>query len=294
MVVVALLLAVLVGVSLGVLGGGGSILTIPIMKYVLGLEAHQAVAASLFVVGTTSLSALIPHARRGRVRFRTGIIFGLAGMAGAFVAGRLAKYVPSGILLVAFAIMMIVTAIAMLRGRRNRGGMVPAAELSVGKLVSHGLVVGAITGLVGAGGGFVVVPALVLLGGLPMSAAVGTSLLVITMNSFAGFAGYVTTTTIDWKLLLAVTFAAILGSLVGAYAARGVDQAKLRRAFGWFVIVMALYMLAQELPPLLGLHLAAYWPWLVAAVATVAVTVIPRLVRRPLTDTEPLGHSLSR
>ncbi len=281
MFVIAMFLAVLVGVSLGMLGGGGSILTVPILKYVIGLEAHQAVAASLFVVGATSASALIPHARRGRVRFRTGIIFGLAGMVGAFFAGRLAKHVPAGLLLVLFAVMMFVTAVAMLRGRKTADGAAAVErELPIAKVIAEGLVVGAVTGLVGAGGGFLVVPALVLLGGLPMDVAVGTSLLVIAMKSFAGFAGYVTTTTIDWKLLLALTFFAIIGSAIGGHLAGKVDQAKLRRAFGWFVIVMALYMLAQEVPPLLGMHIAPFWPWVVAAVATLLVTVVPRLFAR--------------
>jgi len=253
MLPLGLALAVLVGVTLGLLGGGGSILTLPILKYVLGVEAHAAVAASLLVVGVTSLAALVPHARAGRVRWRTGLVFGAASMAGAFAAGSFARYVPAGALLVLFALMMIVTAVAMLRGRRGADGERDhEVQVVVWKVVAEGLAVGAITGLVGAGGGFLVVPALVLLGGLPMNVAVGTSLLVIALKSMAGFVGHAGGVTLDWPLVLAVTGAALAGSFVGGWAAGRVPAAKLRRAFGWFVVVMAVFMLAQELPPLVG------------------------------------------
>jgi len=281
MFAVALIFAAFIGISLGMLGGGGSILTLPILKYVLGFEAHQAIAGSLFVVGATSATALITHARNGRVRFRTGLIFGLAGMAGAFGAGRVAKFIPAGILLVAFAAMMVVTAVAMLRGRRDvTPRPASAKELPVLKVLLEGLVVGAVTGLVGAGGGFLVVPALVLLGGLPMSVAVGTSLLVISMKSFAGFAGYLSSTTVDWKLLLPITAVAIVGSVFGGWAAGKVQQEKLRRAFGWFVVVMAIYMLAQELPALLHFRLPLAVPWILAGVGAVLAATIEGLANR--------------
>jgi uncharacterized membrane protein YfcA len=281
MFVVALFLAALIGISLGLLGGGGSILTLPILKYVLGFEAHRAIASSLFVVGATSATALIPHARKGRVRWRTGIIFGLAGMAGAFGAGRVAKFIPSGILLVLFATMMVVTAVAMLRGRKSPGGGAKeSGDLPVGKVLIEGLVVGSVTGLVGAGGGFLVVPALVLLGGLPMNVAVGTSLLVIAMKSFAGFAGYLSSTTVEWKTLLAISALAIVGSVIGGWAAGKVAQEKLRRGFGWFVVVMAVYMLAQELPALLHVKLATSTPWILAAIAMIVSALIETLSNR--------------
>jgi uncharacterized membrane protein YfcA len=188
--------------------------------------------------------------RCGRVRYRTGLVFGFAGMVGAFAAGRVAKYLPSGVVLVLFAAMMLVTSIAMLRGR----GKVEAAavvDVPVSRVLLQGLGVGILSGTVGAGGGFLIVPALVLLGGLSMTVAVGTSLLVIAMNSFAGFAGYVTTTPMNWSILLPVTALAIVGSVVGGSFAARVEQQKLRRGFGWFVIVMATFMFAQELPKLL-------------------------------------------
>src|SRR5690606_2843326 len=218
----------------------GSILTVPILAYVAGLDAKEAIAASLFVVGVTSAVGVVSHARAGRVRWRTGLVFGGAAMAGAFGGGLLGGFVPGQILMVAFALMMLATAAAMIRGRR--GSTEPRdGDLPVLTVLAEGLVVGLVTGIVGAGGGFLVVPALVLLGGLPMSAAVATSLLVIAMKSFAGLAGYLTTVQLDWPLVLAVTGAAVLGSFAGARLAGIIPEATLRRGFGYFVVVMGLF-----------------------------------------------------
>jgi uncharacterized membrane protein YfcA len=260
MIVLALVLSLVIGLSLGLLGGGGSILTLPILRYVLHVEAHSAIAVSLVVVGTTSLAALVPHARRGRVRWRTGAIFGAASMVGAFGAGRFAHLVPASVLLVLFGAMMLATAAAMMLGGRRARAAAPAAaaqpvvarELPVGKVLAEGVAVGAVTGLVGAGGGFLVVPALVLLGGLPMDVAVGTSLLVIAMKSFAGFAGYAGHTPIDVSLALLVTGAAVVGSVAGGALAGRISPDHLRKAFAWFVVVMAIFILGQELPRALG------------------------------------------
>lgn len=245
--VITLLLSVLVGVSLGLLGGGGSILTVPILAYVAGMDAKEAIAASLFVVGVTSAVSVVAHARNGRVRWRTGLIFGAAGMAGAFGGGLLGGYIPGTILMIAFALMMLATAAAMIRGRRGQAGAPTVQELPVLKVVVEGLVVGLVTGIVGAGGGFLVVPALVLLGGLPMSVAVATSLLVIAMKSFAGLAGYLTTVQLDWPLVLAVTGVAVAGSFVGARLAGIIPEQALRKGFGVFVLAMAVLVLVQEL-----------------------------------------------
>lgn len=245
--VITLMLSVLVGVSLGLLGGGGSILTVPILAYVAGMDAKEAIAASLFVVGVTSAVSVVAHARNGRVRWRTGLIFGAAGMAGAFGGGLLGGYIPGTILMIAFALMMLATAAAMIRGRRGQAGAPTVQELPVLKVVVEGLVVGLVTGIVGAGGGFLVVPALVLLGGLPMSVAVATSLLVIAMKSFAGLAGYLTTVQLDWPLVLAVTGVAVAGSFVGARLAGIIPEQALRKGFGVFVLAMAVLVLVQEL-----------------------------------------------
>ena len=251
---VVLLLAVLVGVALGLLGGGGSILTVPLLVYVAGLEAKEAIATSLLVVGVTSIAALVPHARAGRVRWRTGAVFGVAAMAGAYAGGRVAEFVPGTVLLLAFALMMVATAIAMIRGRAKADAGGPgegsadggAKDLPIKLVLLEGVVVGLVTGLVGAGGGFLVVPALVLLGGLPMPVAVGTSLLVIAMKSFAGLAGYLSSVSIDWGLAFAVTGMAVVGSVVGALLSGRVPQDRLRQGFGWFVLVMGIIVLGQS------------------------------------------------
>jgi uncharacterized membrane protein YfcA len=241
-------LAVVVGVALGLLGGGGSILTVPLLVYVAGMDAKAAIAASLVVVGVTSAVSVVGHARAGRVRWRTGLLFGAAGMAGAFAGGFAGGHLPGRLLLVAFALMMAATAIAMIRGRRNAPARPAHAELPVGRVLLDGVAVGLVTGLVGAGGGFLVVPALALLGGLPMGVAVGTSLLVIAMKSFAGLAGYLATVPIDWALIGAVTAAAVVGSLLGARLVDRIPADTLRRAFGWFVLAMGAFVLVQQAP----------------------------------------------
>lgn len=253
MLLLAIAFALLIGVSLGLLGGGGSILTVPILRYVLGLEAHQAIALSLLIVGITSAAALVPHARRGRVRWRTGAVFGLSGMAGAFTAGRIAHRVPPGVLLAGFAVMMFATAFAMLRSCRTARThrTEQPRELPIAKVLLEGFAVGAVTGLVGAGGGFLVVPALVLLGGLPMELAVGTSLVVIAMKSFAGLAGFLGHTPVDFALGIALSASAVLGSVAGSLLMRRIPALALRAGFGWFVIAMALFILGQEVPALL-------------------------------------------
>lgn len=251
MIAVALSLSVLIGISLGLLGGGGSILTLPILTYAVGMETKAAIAASLFVVAVTSGVGAIAHARAGRIRWRTGLLFGAAGMVGAFVGGRVAAYIPGGVLMVAFAGMMVATAIAMLRGRRapakaGPGAPPPIQDLPFGKVLIEGAVVGIVTGIVGAGGGFLVVPALVLLGGLSMELAIGTSLVVISMKSFAGLAGHLGHVDIDWPITLVVTGAAVVGSVLGGRLAGKIPGDVLRRGFGWFVLVMAAFVLSKQ------------------------------------------------
>lgn len=253
-VIIALALAALVGVSLGLLGGGGSILTVPILSYVLGMEPRVAIASSLFIVGTTSAVSVLAHAHAGRVRWRTGALFGVAGMVGAFAGGLVGGLLPGGILMVLFALMMIATAAAMIRGRRSNG----AAEvekpraLPTARILLDGLLVGIATGLVGAGGGFLVVPALNLLAGLPMAVAVGTSLLVIALKSFAGLAGYLFSVQLDWPIVLTFTAVAVAGSFVGTALAGRLPERALRVGFGIFVLLMGAVVLAQEVPALVA------------------------------------------
>ena len=244
MIPLVVALAVVVGLSLGLLGGGGSILTVPLLVYVADAGPREAITTSLLVVGVTSAVALITHARAGRVQWRTGLVFAGAGLTGAYAGGRLAALVPEDLLLVGFAVMMVATAAAMVGGRKE-AVTVHRDRLPVGWIVAQGVVVGLATGLIGAGGGFLVVPALVLLGGLPMHAAVGTSLVVITAQSLAGLAGHLADAHIDWTLAGGVTAAAVIGSLIGGRLAGRVDAAKLRAAFGWMTLVMGLLMLTQ-------------------------------------------------
>ena len=258
MIVLAAFLSLFIGGAVGILGGGGSILTTPLLVYVLDFDAKQAITASLFVVAVTSFFGLISHARAGRVVWRTGLIFGGAGMVGAFIGGQIGSHLPGAVLLGAFSIMMGVTAVAMIRGRKKIKSE-HHAGLPLFRIILDGLVVGLVTGLVGAGGGFLVVPALALLGGLPMPMAVATSLLVVAMKSTAGFAGYALTfgggsfvslnpeTEINWGVTLIVTAGAVVGALIGSRLVGKMHPDKLRKGFGWFVLVMAVFILSQQI-----------------------------------------------
>lgn len=244
MLLVALLLSVGIGITLGLLGGGGSILTTPILIYALGMEPKSAIATALLVVCVTSVAGLVQHARAGNVHWRTGLFFGAAGMAGAYLGGRAAGWIPANILMGLFTVLMVVTSIAMLRGRPE---VAPRAGEAAWKIVVNGAAVGAVTGLVGAGGGFVVVPALVLLGGLPMQTAIGTSLLVIAMNTLAGFAGHFGHVHVDYGIAMMVSAAAVVGSLLGSRLGTRIRPDTLRRGFGVFVLLMASFVLYQQL-----------------------------------------------
>lgn len=276
MIALAVVLAVFVGISLGLLGGGGSILTVPLLAYVAGMEPKQAIATSLLVVGVTSAVGAITHARAGRVRWRVAAIFGAAAMTGAYTGGRLARFVPGSVLLIGFALIMITAGMAMLRGRKDIGDE-SAGPLPIPKIVVQGATVGVISGLVGAGGGFLLVPALALLGGLPMPVAVGTSLVVISMQSFAGFAGHLAGETIDWKLAAMVTAAAVVGSIIGGFLIAYVQPATLRKAFGWFVLAMASVVLAKEANIWIGLAVG-----IVAAIAGAMAFMCAHYARCPL------------
>lgn len=284
MLVLGIALSVVVGVVLGMLGGGGSILSLPILLYVVGLPPHEAIATSLLMVSLTSVAALVPHARAGRVRGRIGLAFGAAAMVGAFAAGQLAASIPAPVLLGAFGVMMLGAAAAMMRPRAPAASApaLPAQrEPSLGKAALIGVVVGAVTSLVGAGGGFLVVPALVLLGGLRMDVAVGTSLMVIALSSAAGFAGHVGRTPIDLGVAAAVTGASVLGSLLGGRLAGAARPESLRRAFAWLVLATAVFVLGQQGPELLGVPPGRALPYaLGAALVVLAVGVAlqsPRL-----------------
>ena len=256
MIALTIALAVFVGIALGLLGGGGAILTVPLLAYVAGLDPRQAITISLLVVGVTAAVSAITHARAGRVQWRTAALFGSAAMAGAYAGGLLARLIPGTTLMIAFAVVMIAAAIAMMRGRKNPAAAT-ARRMPLLKLAVLGVGVGMVSGLVGAGGGFLLVPALALLGGLSMPVAVGTSLVVISMQSFAGLAGHLASQHIDWRLAGMVTAAAVIGGLVGGRLTAIVDPNTLRQLFGWFVLLMASVILAEELHPAVGASVAA-------------------------------------
>lgn len=254
MMIVAALLALVIGVVLGMLGGGGAILTLPMLVYVLHVDAKPAIATSLFVVGATSVMGTVLHARARNVRWKIGLVFGASAMAGAFAGGRTAHLLPGKVLLVAFALLMVATATAMLRGRKDESsGSAPA----IGRVLVLGAAVGLLSGLVGAGGGFLIVPALTLFGGLALREAIGTSLFVITLQSFAGFAGHVGHVQLDWALVGIVAAAAVAGAVLGAYAGKKVPVSALRRGFAWLVFAMGLFMFSRELPLAVALTLGA-------------------------------------
>lgn len=244
MFVLGSLAALLIGLSLGLLGGGGSVLAVPTLHYLFGLDAHAAITISLLVVGVTSAVAVIPHARAGKVRLRVGLTFGAAALASAFVAGRLSHLVPPALLLVALSAVMLVAAFAMLRPRARL--VACSRDGSVASLVAIGTAVGAVTGFVGAGGGFVIVPALVLLVGIPMRDAIATSLVVIATSAFAAFGASAGDVSLDPAVVLAVLIPAVGGALVGGRLAARLDATSLRRMFGALVLVVAVSMLAIE------------------------------------------------
>lgn len=249
MYALALALSVLIGVALGLLGGGGSMLTTPILLYVLHLPTKEAIATSIIVVGTTSLAAVVQHARAGNVAWKTGLLFGASGGVGAYLGGRAAHWVPDRVLMLLFAGMMIATSVAMFRGRKATTDAPEAATGAgaLGKILLNGLAVGTVTGLLGAGGGFLVVPALTLFGGLPMRQAVGTSLLVIALNSVSGVAGQASSVSVDLQTAGAVSVAAVAGSVVGGYFAPRVPAELLRKGFAGFVLFMGIFVFSKQL-----------------------------------------------
>jgi len=272
--------SLLIGVLLGLLGGGGSILTVPLLVYVLGVEPKTAIAMSLLVVGVTSASATVMHARAGRVRWRTAFVFGAGGMSGAFLGGRVSGLLPPGVLLLLFTAVMVAAAVSMLRRKEAPApaGEPPVpARLPVARVLGQGGAVGLLSGLVGAGGGFLIVPALVLLG-LATPVAMATSLVVISLQCFAGLLGHLGHVHLPWGLTGAVLTTAVGGSFIGGRLAGHIAPGTLRKGFAWFVLGTASFMVMAQTPPELRARvtpvLATPWPWL-GLVGLVGATVLP-------------------
>jgi uncharacterized membrane protein YfcA len=253
MMVLGLSLAVLIGLSIGLLGGGGAILAVPIFIYVLGLGAKEAIASSLMVVGATSLFGMAAHWREGNVQLRVAFLFGVFAMAGAYLGAQLATFFSSAAQLALFAAVMLVSAFFMFRDNQSdedeedESGDYSFAWKTLVLLAVVGVAIGVLTGLVGVGGGFLIVPALVLLGNVPVKQAVGTSVLVIAMNSASGFVGYLGKVEIQWGLLTLFTVLAIAGSFAGTYLVRFVPSDKLQTAFAVFLVLMAIFILYENL-----------------------------------------------
>jgi uncharacterized membrane protein YfcA len=252
-VLFALLGALAIGLSLGLLGSGGSILTVPVLHYLLGQPEKLAIGGSLLVVGLIAAGASLPYARSRQVDWRNVWWFGVPGMAGAWAGATLAHWVPGPVQLALFAGVMLVAAWRMLRGGVvEHAGHAPSRVV----VVAGGVGVGALSGLVGVGGGFLIVPALVLLAGVPMASAVGTSLAIIALNAFTGFMKYLDvlegqSLELDWATLLAIAAVGFVGSYVGNRLGRRLPQAMLRRLFGGFLVLMGIFIAVEVAPRLL-------------------------------------------
>lgn len=253
--------ALLIGISLGLIGGGGSILTVPVMVYLFGLQPILATSYSLFVVGSTSLVGAINNWRKGLVNIRAALLFGASSIVTVFLTRKfILPAVPKTIatigtfaitesllMMILFAILMVVASVSMLRSKKAASHQSKQSELiRIEKLLLYGVAIGLITGFLGAGGGFLLIPTLVILLRLPMKQAIGTSLLIIAMNSLIGFTGDLGHFDIDWQFLATITLIAISGIFIGGALGKKIHGEKLKKAFGWFVLAMGIYILVKE------------------------------------------------
>lgn len=257
MVSSVLLAGLVCGLLLGVFGSGGSIVTTPALLYLLDVPPKSAIAMSLGIVAMTATLTALQHWRRGNVNPRVTVVFGLFGVLGTYAGARVGVFTPVVIQLVLFALVMYAAAWRMLRPTRvprsvGAAAVMPADACSsrrcLAHVAGHGVVVGALTGLVGVGGGFLIVPALVLLSGLSMRQAVGTSLAIVAVKSYAGFAGYLGAVPIDYGLMGAFTAVAVMGSIVATRLAQRISGEALKRGFAVFLMLVATYILFNSLP----------------------------------------------
>lgn len=254
----------LIGVSLGLIGGGGSILTVPVLVYLFGVDPVLATAYSLFIVGSTSLVGVFPKYKEGLVNVKTAVIFGIPAIMAVYATRAwLVPMIPNPVFSIGdfvvskamlmmglFAILMVFASYSMIRDKKSsskEAEVTGPQKFNYPMILAEGAIVGVLTGLVGAGGGFLIIPALVLFSKLPMKQAVGTSLLIIAAKSLIGFTGDISQYEMDWTLLGVVTALAIVGIFIGNRLSRSVDGEKLKKAFGWFVLVMGIYILIKEL-----------------------------------------------
>jgi len=264
MEIIGYIASIFIGISLGLIGGGGSILTVPVLVYLFGESAEVSTAYSLFIVGTTALVGGIRNATMGNVNYKTAVVFTIPAFIAVYLTrAYLVPAIPSEIatigsftltkdiaIMVFFALVMLAASISMIRNKRKDGESDedPQPQYNIPAIIAEGTVVGVLTGIVGAGGGFLIIPALVLFAKLPMKKAVGTSLLIIAAKSLIGFIGDVQRPDlyIDWTLLLTVTTIAVAGIFIGIYLTKFIDGKKLKKGFGWFVLVMAIYIILKQ------------------------------------------------
>lgn len=248
-------LSLAIGLLLGLLGGGGSILTVPMLVYLFDIPVKNAILTSFAVVGVSSLAAVARYAGRGQVCWKSGLFFGLSGMGGSFLGGRVGAVLPDHILMALFGLLALATGIVMLV-KAKRTALVPALAMksclcplhtAYPRVLFDGFLVGVVTGMVGVGAGFLIVPVLTLLVGLPTPAAIGTSLMILVMNAMAGFAGQATLENPNLELIATVTTATLTGAVLGAQLSVYFGGALLRRLFGVFVVTIAGYILFQTL-----------------------------------------------
>lgn len=243
----SILLGALIGAALGTLGGGGSILTVPALVYLLGQDPHAAVTGSLVIVGLNALAGATIHNRAGHVRLRSALIFGATGLLTAFMGARLSSFLSGPLLLVLFAVLMLVVAVIMLRGgAKARPEDAPAPVWW--KVLLAGGAVGFLTGFLGVGGGFLIVPALVLVLNMDMRDAVGSSLVVIALNSLAGLLGHLGQSSISWALIGLLLAGGVPGLFAGSWLARRLPAARLRQGFAGMVVLLGIVLLALNLP----------------------------------------------
>jgi len=261
MEIIGYIASVVIGISLGLIGGGGSILTVPVLVYLLGVEPVLATAYSLFIVGATSLVGVFPKYKHGLVNLKTAIIFGIPSIAAVFATRKfLVPLIPHHIfnignleitkplfIMVLFAILMVFASYSMIKNSVKENNEPALQHFNYPMIILEGIVVGMLTGIVGAGGGFLIIPALVLFSKLPMKMAVGTSLLIIAAKSLIGFTGDLSHYKMDWQLLLIVTSAAIAGIFIGSAINKKIAGEKLKKWFGWFVLIMGIYIIIKEL-----------------------------------------------
>lgn len=263
MEIIGYIASLAIGISLGLIGGGGSILTVPVLVYLFNVNPVLATAYSLFIVGASSLVGVIPKYKQGLVNLKTAFIFGIPAIVGVYATRKfVVPAIPeevfsisdfvvtkSILLMILFAILMIFASISMISDKKKKGNEEPAdkQKFNYPVILIEGAAVGFLTGLVGAGGGFLIIPALVILSKLPMKQAVGTSLLIIAAKSLIGFTGDLSNYTMDWKLLSIITALAIIGIFIGDALSKKIEGNKLKKGFGWFVLVMGIYIIVKEL-----------------------------------------------